>query len=205
MQVYHRRHYTCLPIWSDLSLPLLPLPFPPTAVAPWDHPSDAKQLLTDEFRNSHRLVAEGSLRAGEHTHHCDWCHWTLPLFTSDRGPFAGHQLAKIPVHQHSCTGLLLFRCSLPIFAFPYLAEVLLDGRPPSSFSGFPPITVYFIWFPSCIVRHTKVSRGTLASMPRRNTVGTWVMVSDNQRLKKKHDILRDKGGIHRTIRPSNFG
>lgn len=115
MQVYHRRHYTCLPIWSDLSLPLLPLPFPPTALAPWDHPSDAKQLLTDEFRNSHRLVAEGSLRPGEHTHHCDWCHWTLPLFTSDRGPFAGHQLAKVPAQLHR---VVTFQMQSSHFCFP---------------------------------------------------------------------------------------
>lgn len=173
MQVYHRRYSTCSAAWSSLSLPLPP--FPTTAVAPWDHPSDAKQLLPSEFRNSHRQLGAASGQGSTPSAVTDGTD-TAPFHCSPRATGC-HQAAKVPVHQHRCTGLYFQRKSPHLSGFnlrsfpPVLSPTLLRScwvaDLPSSFSGLPPIPAYFISFPSYI---TKVSRGTLTSLPRRNTV-----------------------------------
>lgn len=144
MQVYHRRYQTCSPVSSGLSLPLPPPPFPPTVVVP----SDARQLLTGEFRNSYRQIAAGSLKPGEHTHTTvtnatGHCHFSL--FTK------GHLL--VTRLQRSLSTSRAAQCcyfSEEVFtfvwvklqefstcAFLYLAEALLDGRPTLQFFRVP--------------------------------------------------------------------
>lgn len=146
MQVYHRRYYTCSPVCSGLSVS--PPPFPATAAAP----SDTKQQLPDESRNSHRQTAEGSLRPGGHTHHCDNATGHFPLLTkghllltSLQRSLSTTQLHSVGTFQRKSSHLsgLNFGSFVPVLSPPLLRPCWM-ANPPSRLSGLPPITVYSI-------------------------------------------------------------
>lgn len=186
MQVYHRRYSTCSAAWSSLSLPLPP--FPTTAAAPWDHPSDAKQLLPSEFRNSHRQLGAASGQGSTPsavTNGTD----TATFHCSPRATGC-HQAAKVPVHQHRRTGLVFSEevftfvwvqlKELSTCVFPYPAEVLLGGRPALQLLSVPsnPCLLHFISF----IYYKGVQRhvNQLAKKEYSYTVGTCGMASDTR-------------------------